>query len=237
MKKLLIAMSLLFVSNAIAITPEEIKNDPLITRAGKIEELRDLGSIYELVLNTPRGKQIAYVTKDGKYIIAGVLFDRKTGENLTAEREKEINKIDINKIPLKDALHIKFGKGGRKLILVADPECPYCRMAFNYLKNKNVDLYIFFMPLNFHKHAFEWSKEVLCSQNSSKALIDLESKGITPETCSEKNEKEAENKLKKHILTAQLLKVRATPTFITEEGYKIEGFRKKEIESYLGGKQ
>jgi len=86
-------------------------------------------------------------SKDGKYIIAGVLFDRKTGENLTAEREKEINKIDINKIPLKDALHIKFGKGGRKLILVADPECPYCRMAFNYLKNKNVDLYIFFMPL------------------------------------------------------------------------------------------
>ena len=50
-------------------------------------------------------------------------------------------------------------------------------------------------------------------------------------------EKEAENLLKKHILTAQLIGARATPTFVTSDGIKIEGLNRKELDSYLKEKK
>jgi len=236
MKRLIAIVSIFIFQNALAISPQEIKSNKLLSRAGKIEEVRDLGSLYEIVISTPRGKRLLYETKDGKYIIAGVLFDSKTGKNLTAVRDREINRIDISKIPLQDAVHLQFGKGGKKLIAIIDPECPFCRRSFSYFKNKNIDLYVFFMPLSFHKNALSWSKKVLCSRNPSRALLELEERGKIP-ACTKEKEKEAENLLKKHILTAQIIGARATPTFITENGYLIEGLNKKELDSYLKEKQ
>ena len=235
-RKLLLLLTIGFINTASATTPKEIMNNHLIQKAGKVESVRNLGNLYEVVINRSYHKQILYVTRDGKYIIAGALFDSKTGKNITAQREKEINRINLAELPLQDAVHIKFGKGGRKLIAIIDPECPFCRRSFSYLKNKNVDLYVFFMPLSFHKNALNWSKKVLCSENPSKTLLKLEEKGEIP-TCKKNKEKEAENLLKKHILTAQLIGARATPTFVTSDGIKIEGLNRKELDSYLKEKK
>jgi thiol:disulfide interchange protein DsbC len=235
MKKVL-ALSLLLIQSAFA-GNIEIPNKKLISRAGKIEQVRDLGSLYEIVLSTPREKRILYETKDGKYIIVGFIFDSKTGKNLTAERNREINRIDISKIPLNEAVHIRFGRGGKKLIAVIDPECPFCRRSFSYFKDKNADLYVFFMPLSFHKNALKWSKEVLCSDNPAQALLNLELNNTVPICKDKEREKKAENTLKKHILITQMLGARATPTFITERGYSIEGLDVRELNSYLKEKQ
>jgi thiol:disulfide interchange protein DsbC len=233
---LLLLLTIGFINTASATTPKEIINNHLIQKAGKVEIVRNLGNLYEVVINRSYHKQILYVTRDGKYIIAGALFDSKTGKNITVQREKEINRINLAELSLQDAIHIKFGKGGRKLIAVMDPECPFCRRSFSYLKDRNVDLYVFFMPLSFHKNALSWSKKVLCSNNPGNALLELEQKGEIP-ACTKNKEKEGENLLKKHILTAQMIGARATPTFITEEGYLIEGLNKKKLDSYLREKQ
>jgi len=236
MKGLIAIVSIFIFQNALAISPQDVRNNKLLSKAGKIEEVRDLGSLYEIVISTPRGKRLLYETKDGKYIIAGVLFDSKTGKNLTAVRNREINRIDVSKIPLQDAVHVQFGKGGRKLIAVIDPECPFCRRSFSYLKNKNVDLYVFFMPLPFHKNALSWSKRILCSTDPSRALLELEENGKVPE-CTKEREKQAENLLKKHILIAQLIGAKATPTFVTQDGYLIEGLNTSDLDSYLKERQ
>ena len=92
-RKLLLLLTIGFINTASATTPKEIMNNHLIQKAGKVESVRNLGNLYEVVINRSYHKQILYVTRDGKYIIAGALFDSKTGKNITAQREKEINRI------------------------------------------------------------------------------------------------------------------------------------------------
>jgi len=121
----------------------------------KLIEERDLGSLREYVIEKNSRKMIVYETKDGKYLIIGAILDAKSGKNLTKERYKEINKVDFSKIPLEEALHLKFGKGGKKLVMVSDPDCPFCRRAHRYLKEKNVDLYVFLFPLDIHPNAYK----------------------------------------------------------------------------------
>lgn len=199
----------------------------------KLIEERDLGSLREYVIEKNGRKMIVYETKDGKYLIIGAILDAKSGKNLTKERYKEINKVDFSKIPLDEALHLKFGKGGKKLVMVSDPDCPFCKRAHEYLKTKNVDLYVFLFPLDIHPNAYKKSVKILCSKDKAKAYDEaLSGRDINTKEC-----KEGENLLKKHILVGQILGVRGTPLFVKENGEKIEGFVVSELEEYLGGEK
>ncbi len=198
----------------------------------KVLEERNLGSLKELVVERNGKKMLIYMSKDGKYLLIGALVDAKTGKNLTKERYREINRVDVSKLPLEDALKITFGKGGKKLIMISDPDCPFCRKAHAYLKNKNVELYVFLFPLNIHPEAFSKSVRILCSEDKTKAYDTALSGGeVKADRC-----KEGEDRLKKHILVGQIIGVSGTPLFIREDGIRIEGFNVKELEDYLGGK-
>ena len=77
----------------------------------EVIEARDIGSLFEIVTEEPsRGKQIFYVTKDGAYLLAGGNLISKDKVNLTQKRYAEITKVDLSKLPLKDAVEIKEGK-------------------------------------------------------------------------------------------------------------------------------
>ena len=199
----------------------------------RVIEERDLGSLKEFVIERSGKKMLIYATKDGKYLLIGALLDAKTGKNLTKERYREVNKVDVSKLPLDDALKITFGKGGKKLVMISDPDCPFCRKAHAYLKAKDVDLYVFLFPLDIHPQAYPKSVKILCSQNPAEAYDTALSGGkVEGKKC-----KEGENLLKKHILVGQILGVSGTPLFIREDGYRIEGFNVRELEEYLGGKR
>ncbi len=138
----------------------------------EVVEARDLGSIFEVVIREPsRGKQVYYVTKDGKYLLAGGnLFDGDK-VNITLKRREEVTKIDVSKLPLKDALVVKKGNGAKKLVMFNDVDCPYCRKAYDWLKNQtNYTLYIFFFPLDMHPKSPEKTVQVFCSKDQETAL-------------------------------------------------------------------
>jgi len=207
--------------------------EPQIFKAigAKVIEKRNLGSLNEYVIEKNSKKMIVYETKDGKYIIIGAVLDAKSGENLTKKRYAEINKVDFAKIPLKEAIHLKFGKGGKKLVMISDPDCPYCRRAHEYLKKKDVDLYVFLYPLPIHPDAEKKSKVILCSKNAAKAYKEaMEGKEIKGNVC-----KEGVEKLASHVLVGQIVGVSGTPTFVLEDGRKVEGLDIGTLEKYLGG--
>ncbi len=204
----------------------------LLKKTGiKVIEERDLGSLKELLVEKGGRKMLLYMSEDGKYILIGALLDAETGKNLTKERYREINRVDVSKLPLEDALRITFGRGGKKLIMISDPDCPFCRRAHAYLKGKDVDLYVFLFPLDIHPEAYQKSVKILCSENKAEAYdIALSGKELKAERC-----KEGEDMLKKHILVSQIIGISGTPLFIREDGVKIEGFNMSELENYLGG--
>jgi thiol:disulfide interchange protein DsbC len=195
-----------------------------------IAEAKDLGSLYEIVVEMRQTKQILYVTKDGVYLIQGALFD-KEGKNLTKERNEVVNKMDISKIPLEDAIVIKKGDGAKKLIMITDVDCPYCKTSYQWLeKQTNYTLYVILFPIEqLHPKAYEKSVKIFCAKDPIAALgIAKSGKDVPGEKCEA-----GEQKLKKNIAVAQQLGVTGTPLFITDAGMKISGFNQQALEEAL----
>ena len=194
----------------------------------EFSEAKDLGSIFEVVVSRGKAKNIVYVTKDGKYLLLGELIDKDI-KNLTRERALEINKVDFSTIPFSDAIEIKNGTGAKKLVMITDVNCPYCRKANEWLKTKtNYTLYVFFMPLS--QPSQEKAIKVLCSKDMISALHEAkEGKEVKADKCEA-----GEARIKKHIEFAQGLGVTGTPLFILDSGKRVEGFNQPILEEYLG---
>lgn len=193
----------------------------------EFSEANDLGNIYEVVVSRGKSKNIFYVTKDGKYILLGELIDKDI-KNITRERGNEINKVDFQSIPFGDAIQIKKGTGAKKLVMITDLNCPYCKKAYEWLKTKdNYTLYVFFMPLS--QPSFEKSIKVMCSKDILTALSDAKAgKDLSVDKCEA-----GEAKVKKQVEFAQSLGVSGTPLFIIDSGKRIEGFNQQALEDYL----
>ncbi|SPF48125.1 Thiol:disulfide interchange protein [Syntrophobacter sp. SbD1] len=193
-------------------------------------EARDIGSLYEIVIKDPeRGKQIYYVTKDGAYLIAGGIIN-KDKVNLTQVRHDEITRVDVSKLPLKDAIVIKRGNGAKKLIMFDDVDCPFCKRAYDWLKGQtNYTLYLFFFPLDMHPHSAEKSVKILCGKNYESAIEKAEAdQEIDTQKCEA-----GEKMLARHKAIGVGIGVDSTPLFITDTGTRIVGLQVLALESYL----
>lgn len=196
-------------------------------------EARDLGSIYEVVVEeSGRGKQIYYITKDGAYLIAGGSLISKDKVNLTQQRHQEVTRIDVSKLPLKDAIVVKKGNGAKKLIMFTDVDCPFCRRAYDWLKGQsNYTLYVFFFPLEMHPKSPEKTVAIFCSKDREAAVERAQSdQDIGSQKCDA-----GEKMLAKHRALGGELGVDGTPLFVTETGTRISGLQTAALESYLKG--
>ncbi len=213
---------------------EEVRALPIVKnlfpQQVQVIEARDLGSLFELVAQEPgREKQVFYVTKDGEYLIAGNLIN-KDKVNVTQERSGEINKVDISKIPLKDAVQIKKGNGAKKLIMFTDVDCPFCRKAYDWLKGQtNYTLYMFFFPLDIHPKSPGKTVQIFCSKNQETAIENAQSdKEIDAQKCEA-----GEKMLARHKAVAGEVGVDGTPLFLTDSGKKITGLQIPVLTNYL----
>lgn len=193
----------------------------------EFSEARDIGSIYEVVVARGKSKNVVYVTKDGKYLLLGELIDKDI-KNITRERVSDLNRVDFASLPLSDAIEIKKGNGAKKLVMITDVNCPYCKRAYEWLKTKdNYTLYVFFMPLS--QPSQDKTLKVLCDKNIIKALSDVKAgQEIQGSKCEA-----GEARLNKHVELARSLGVAGTPLFILDNGKRIEGFNQAALEDYL----
>ena len=200
----------------------------------KVVEARDLGSIYEIVASFPgRDKQILYVTKDGAYLITGGNLINKDKANLTKDRYEQVNKVDVSKLPLQDAITVTKGNGAKKLYLFTDVDCPYCRKGWEWLKTQtDYTLYVFLYPLPMHPQAPEKSVKILCDKDPAGAFDAAHGdQGPAGEKCEA-----GEKLLQKHQTVANELGVNSTPLFILDSGIKMSGFNQKALQDYLSKK-
>lgn len=194
-----------------------------------VKEVRDLGSLYELTLEQGGTKGIVYVSKDGKYVIVGELLDKDI-KSLTKERMDELNKVSLSDLPLKEAVISAKGSGAKKLVLVTDVDCAFCRNAYQWLHGKtDYTLYTFLFPLDIHPQARGKSVRILCSKDPVAALGVAKSGGeVGADECEQ-----GRSALDRHMSVGRDLGVTGTPLFITGEGRRIEGFDQAALDEYL----
>lgn len=182
--------------------------------------------LWEVMIDSSRGKSIVYIDATGKYIVVGSILDAVSRENLTKKKFDATNRIDTDSIPLNNSLVMGNPEAKHKIIVFDDPDCPYCARLHGELKKiveerDNIAVYIKLFPLvQIHPLAYDKSKAILCEQSNEKALELLEDafarKTIPEPACTTKA-------VDDNLALGRTLGISGTPTLIFSNGRMASG--------------
>ncbi|MGQ0546706.1 MAG: DsbC family protein [Betaproteobacteria bacterium] len=188
--------------------------------AAKLESVRKApwAGLYEVVVRGPDGPQIYYVDEAASVIITGQAIDAKTGRNLTEERSRELNKIEWSALPLHWAITSKRGSGRRKIAILSDPNCPYCKRLEEDLA-KLGDITVHILPYAvLGPKSEQQAKSVWCSKDRVKAWNELMFRRIEPQASPD-----CDNPIERLAQFGRGIGANSTPTWFLANGERYSG--------------
>jgi thiol:disulfide interchange protein DsbC len=137
----LMAGTLLFGASTLAAeAPAAKSSDPRAVIAQKfpgvkVEDVRPsrISGMYEVVM----GADTAYVSADGKYIIAGDMYEIDSRTNLTEARRVEVRIKTLAKLDERDMIVFKPAVVKHTITVFTDVECAYCRKLHSQIDQLN----------------------------------------------------------------------------------------------------
>jgi thiol:disulfide interchange protein DsbC len=164
--------------------------------------------------------RIVYTDAKAKYLLVGSVFDTESKINLTDERQRKLNRVDVASLPLDLAIKKVKGNGERKLVVFSDADCPFCAKLEQELKSvDNVTIYTFLYPIDqLHPDAARKSRMIWCSPDRLKAWDAFFDSGALPD-----NPGTCETPLAKTAELGAKFKVSATPTLVFVDGSVVPG--------------
>jgi thiol:disulfide interchange protein DsbC len=166
------------------------------------------------------GAELIYTDERGDYVLDGALIDTKTRTNLTEERVTRLTAFDFAALPLKDAIVWKQGKGTRKLVVFADPNCGYCKKFETELQQiKDVTVYTYLVPI-LGGDSPSKSRDIWCARDNSAVWRDWMIKGTTPQRSMGQCDISA---LQRNVALARKHRVNSTPSIVFEDGKRVAG--------------
>lgn len=169
------------------------------------------------LIEVKSGTNVFYTDANGDYLIDGHLIDTKTQRNLTEERLDEINRIDFDTLPFKDAIVWKAGTGKRRLVVFADPNCGYCKQLERELqKVKDVTVYTFMIPILGEDSKVKVDN-IWCVGNRTQAWLNWMLSGAAPARAFGMCASPAQ----RNLALSQKLRVQGTPAMFFEDGTRL----------------
>ena len=168
------------------------------------------------------GGSIVYVSADGKYMLAGDLYELGARKNLTEVRRTVLHKAALDGIG--DEKHIVFAAKDQKhtINVFTDIDCGYCRKLHSQIADYNkagiTVKYLFFPRAGLNSDSYKKAVSVWCSTNRNQALTEAKG-GKDPDldkTCSNPISEEYELGMK--------VGVSGTPAIFAEDGTQIGGY-------------
>lgn len=178
--------------------------------------------VFEVVLPG----EVVYVDAQGEHMIQGHVIRLKDRSDLTAAKVEHINRIDFKTLPLDKALLHKHGRGERKMVVFADPNCGYCKKLEQESLSGLENVTVYTLPFAIlSPDSVTKSKQVLCSEKPAEAWANLMVKGTPlPQVAAPQCEEAAQATLNSLKALGQKYGIRGTPTLIFEDGSRIPGF-------------
>lgn len=175
-----------------------------------------LAGLYEI--NT--GQELLYTNDTATLIFAGRIVDTKSRKDLTAQRWNDLNAIDFSKLPLDLAIKSVKGDGSRKLVVFADPLCPYCRQLEQEMQGlDNVTVFTFLYPLEtIHPGATGKAVQIWCSKDRTAAWSKWMLQKVEPAStqCDD-------TPVAKLQALGDKLRIDSTPTLFSADGRRTRG--------------
>lgn len=90
----------------------------------KVLEVRTLPlrSLWEVDVESGGRKWPVYIDFSKRFLFSGALIDLKEKRDLTKERSTDMNRVDVSKIPISDALVLGDRNAHHKVIVFDDPD-------------------------------------------------------------------------------------------------------------------
>jgi thiol:disulfide interchange protein DsbC len=193
---------------------EEKTRGATIVAIGKVP----WADLYEVVVQGSDGPQLFYVNGAATVVLAGQAIDARTGRNLSEERLRKASKANWQSLPFHWAITTKQGDGRRKIAVLSDPNCPYCRTFEAYLAEiENLTVHIFPYAVLGPK-SVQQTKAVWCSKDRAKAWTDLMQRRVEPTAAPD-----CDTPIEELIALGRRLGANSTPTWFLENGERYSG--------------
>ncbi len=208
---------------------------------GKLLDINEtpVKGLCEIVFDNRGRTGVFYLSSDKNYLISGPMWKTTDMYNMTMERitaVKDKKRIDVYKIPIEKSIILGESNAKKKVIIFADPDCPYCfqlhqTMKQIVVKRKDIAFYINFSPLNIHKDAYWKSKSILCNKSLQMLEDNFARKVISRTDCKTD---EIDNSIK----LAVSLGISGTPAIILPDGRLRDGAMPEiELTELIDGKR
>jgi thiol:disulfide interchange protein DsbC len=172
--------------------------------------------LYEVRL----GEQIIYTDAQARYVVVGSIYDTTTKKNMTEARQRELNRVAFDSLPLNLAFKRVKGNGERVLAIFSDADCPFCARLEQELKSvDNVTIYTFLYPIDaLHPDSARKSRMIWCAPDKVKAWDEFFANGALPD-----NKGDCDNPVVATNALGMKLRVTATPTLVFADGSVVPG--------------
>ena len=166
------------------------------------------------------GAQVLYVSKDGRFLFQGDIYDLVKQENIT-EKAKQVSRVAVlESLGEKNMLVYEPKKREHFITVFTDIDCPYCRRLHEevgkYLEN-NIAVRYMFLPFK-GKKSLEKSVSVWCAKDQQAAMDEAKHGRDVPVAI-------CDNPIKQHMEIGQDLGIRGTPAIVLDNGTMIPGYR------------
>ncbi|WP_223871777.1 DsbC family protein [Candidatus Dactylopiibacterium carminicum] len=173
------------------------------------------GGMWEAVLSNG---DIVYVDDKGDFLLTGNLFDLKNKRNVTAEREAELNRVNIAELSLKQAFKLVRGNGKRTLITFEDPNCGYCKKLAQDLRSlKDATVYVFLIPI-LSPDSADKARNIWCAKDRAATWDAWMLEGKVPAKA------ECSTPIASNTELARKYRISGTPTMFLADGSRLGGY-------------
>ncbi len=176
-----------------------------------------------------------YVDFSKQYLVAGNIIRLNDHQNITQQRQAKINRVDITRIPLEDALLLGNPEARTRVIVFTDPECPYCKRLHAELhevvkRDAQIAFLIKLFPLKMHPNAYNISKSIVCADSMALLEASFAGQTVPPPTCET-------GVVDQTLALVKDLGINSTPTLVLPDGQVMPGFKKADqLLQILGSK-
>ncbi len=176
-----------------------------------------LPGVYEVISDG----SVYYLSGDGRFMLAGTLYDLKAGVNLTERTRSGMRRNAVENIGDDETIVYAPRDYQYTVNVFSDPECPYCRKFHSQIEQYNergIRVRYLLLPL-LGERARKQAIGVWCSRDRRAALdrAKLDAPVAAVGDC--------DHPIDKNLGLAELLGVHATPALLLENGKLINGYR------------